>query len=112
MWVWLTRGLLEKNKQSGFCTERRIVGTCCESALADIAEVIEEKHFLSMWVVITVLLHRIKSVLSLPLCEVCPVCNCSHGAIVIVLPLLNLCACVLQNSYSFLRQRRCQTFFI
>lgn len=65
-----------------------------------------------MWVVITVMLYRIKSVLSSPLCKVSPVSNCSHGAVVIVLPLLNLYGCVLQNSYSFLRQKRCLTFFI
>lgn len=114
VWVWLTRGLLEKDKQLGFLTERRIVGTWCESPLADIAKVIvyKKKHILSMWVVITVLLYRIKSVLSSPLCKVSPVSNRSHGAVVIALPLLNLYGYALQNSYSFLRQRRCHTFFI
>lgn len=70
------------------------------------------KTFLSMWVVTTILLYRIKSVLSSSLCKVSPVSSCSHRAVVIVLPLLNLYGCVLQNSYSFLRKRRCQTFFI
>lgn len=65
-----------------------------------------------MGVVITVLLCRVKSVLSSPLCKVSLVSNCSHGAVAIALPLLNLYGCVLQNSYSFPTQRRCQTFFV
>lgn len=80
-------------KQSGFCTERRIVGTCCESSLIDIVNMIvyEKSIYYLDGLLLLFCFIELHQCYPHPCVKFPLLVIVRHGEIMIVSPLPNLC---------------------